>query len=67
MARAFEAEDGPEDPPEDHAHSVHTCGWNGSLGLWRAEPSKPVTPMPAAVRSRLQALRAELVGKGAAR
>jgi hypothetical protein len=64
MSRAFEREDGPEDPPEDFAHSIHTCGWNGSLRVFRsAGRHHKGQPCPAPLRQRLDALRAELLAK----
>jgi hypothetical protein len=75
MARRFTAEDGPEDGPEGHECEaddppgwplVHASGWNGSLRVWRGPTREQPAPMPAAVRERLAALRAELTrGQGA--
>lgn len=56
------AEDGPEDT-EDHAHSVHTCGWNGSLGPYRRADAGTPVPCPATQRERLERARAVLRAK----
>jgi hypothetical protein len=49
-------EDPPDDPPEDFAHSIHTCGWNGSRALFKREVHR-ADPCPPDVRARLMAAR----------
>jgi hypothetical protein len=60
-------EDPPDDPPEDFAHGVHTCGWNGSLRQWRGEHGHAPSPCPMPVRERLDAIRAACEASAAAK
>lgn len=60
--RRFDADDVSEDPPEDFAETVHTCGWNGSLRPFKPTPVRPARPSRE-VAARLKALRDEFMAR----
>ena len=54
-------EDPDDDAHENYATSIHTCGWNGSLALYRREPetAPPVKPPPE-FKALVERVRAEV-------